>query len=89
MIERPEWEVVDSAPTRPPPSHVLEMLLGRHWRWKVGGFAVLASGLLILLLTVMGAVMVILVVGAFVTLAIGKVTHWLRDKRVSNLPCRK
>jgi hypothetical protein len=90
MIERPEWELVDPAPAQAhKPSHALEALLGPHWRWKVAGLAVLATGLVVFFLTIVSALALIVVSGGLLSLAIGKVMYWMRDKRVSTLPRRK
>jgi hypothetical protein len=96
MIERPEWELVDPAPAqeahRPShahrPLHVLEALLGPHWRWKAAGLAVLATGLVVFFLTIVSALALIVVSAGLLSLAIGKVMYWMRGKRVSTLPRR-
>jgi uncharacterized membrane protein HdeD (DUF308 family) len=90
MIEKPEWEIVDSAPAQAHrPAHVLETLLGAHWRWKVAGLAILATGLLVFFLTIVSALALMVVIGGFLSLAIGRVVHWLRAKRVSIPPHQK
>jgi uncharacterized membrane protein HdeD (DUF308 family) len=90
MIERPEWELVEPAPAeahRPP--HLLQALLGPHWRWKVAGLAVLATGLVVFFLTIASVLALLVVIGGLLSLAIGKVMHWMRDGRVSTLPRQK
>lgn len=90
MIERSEWELVDPAPAQArKPSHALEVLFGPHWRWKVAGLAVLATGFVVFFLTIVSALALIVVSGGLLSLAIGKVMYWMRDKRVSTLPRRK
>lgn len=91
MIERPEWELVDPAPAQEAhrPLHVLEALLGPHWRWKAAGLAVLATGLVVFFLTIVSALALIVVSAGLLSLAIGKVMYWMRGKRVSTLPRRK
>jgi uncharacterized membrane protein HdeD (DUF308 family) len=90
MIERTEWEIVDSAPAQAHQTpHMLKALLGPHWRWKAAGLAVLATGILVFLLTIVSALAVIVVTGGLLSLTIGKVMHWMRDRQVSTLPRRK
>jgi uncharacterized membrane protein HdeD (DUF308 family) len=90
MIERPEWEIVDSAPAQAHQAlHALEALFGPHWRWKVGGLAILATGLVVFFLTIASVLALLVVIGGLLSLAIGKVMHWMRDGRVSTLPRQK
>jgi hypothetical protein len=68
--------------------HVLEALLGPHWRWKAAGLAILATGLVVFFLTIVSALALIVVSAGLLSLAIGKVIYWMRGKRVSTLPRR-
>lgn len=83
MTERVEWEVVDESPraTRPTPRRLMEMLLGRWWRWKIAGVAIAAALALVLLATVAGVILVLMVAVGCLSFGIGKLTRWLQTKR--------
>lgn len=88
MSEKIEWEVVDEAGPRAsagaPPSlgEVLKAMLGRHWRWKIAGAAIVGTIILALILTLTGVVALVMVSVAVLSVAISKLRRWIgRDRR--------
>ena len=79
MAEKIEWEVLDAPPsgTRPTPRQLMQKLLGRGWRWKVGGAAALASMVLLFFAALVSMMVVVLTVGAILSLGIRKIRRWL------------
>lgn len=88
MTEKTEWELLDGPPSgeRPTLRHVLKALLGRHWMWKIAGVAVVASLALVLLAMLAGVVIVLMAVGAILSIGIASLRRWLgRDQRSRHL----
>jgi len=85
MSGKMEWEVVD-APVpeaqlphaRPTLRQLMQALLGRWWRWKLIGAAVVASLALALLVSLAGIAMLVVSVAALLSIAIGKFRQSLR-----------
>lgn len=91
MNEHTEWELLDAPPSdagrqprpRPRLQDVLKALLGPHWRWKTFGMAVLASMMLVLLVTLTGIALVLVAAGALLSIGAAKLRRWLaRERRV-------
>lgn len=89
MTEKTDWELVDGpSPAAPAPTlqEMLRALLGRHWRWKLAGIAIVAALALTLVITlavtVAGVAVVLLGAGALLSLAIAKLRRWIgREQR--------
>lgn len=86
MNDHTEWEIVDdpsSAPPRPRASlgQTLQGLLGRWWRWKVAGAAVLATLALAIVAALTGVAILVFASVAVLTIAISKLTQWLRGNQ--------
>lgn len=87
MNEHTEWEVLDAPPSdagrqaRPRLQDVLKALLGPHWRWKIFGMAVLASMMLVLLVTLTGIALVLVAAGALLSIGAAKLRRWLARER--------
>lgn len=66
MNRQNEWEVVDSSPhqRRPRVGDLLQVLLGPHWRWKIAGFAILATAAITLGVLIAGVFFVGVVTAA-------------------------
>ncbi|GAB3552310.1 hypothetical protein GCM10027343_37710 [Noviherbaspirillum agri] len=80
MNDKSDWELVDdgAAPrAKPALRDVLKAMLGRHWRWKIAGIALVSTLLLALLITVTGVVALLLIAGAMLSIGIGKLRQWL------------
>ena len=79
MTEKAEWELVD-APlpgARPTLREVLKALLGRHWGWKLLGTAIIASLVLALMVMLTGMAVLLVTVGAVLSIGIGKLRQLL------------
>lgn len=82
MTEKTEWEVVDapSQDRRPSLQQLLRNLLGRWWRWKIAGVAVVLGLALTFFLTVAAVFVVGLVTVALISLVVAKLRLWLRSR---------
>lgn len=85
MAEKIEWEVLDAPPssTRSTPRQSMQKLLGRGWRWKVGGAVALAGLILLFFAALVSMVVVVLTVGAILSLGIRKMRRWLHRDSAS------
>lgn len=87
MSEKVEWEIVDDAPRRNSGAwqsasgptgpnaaygHPLQALLGRWWRWKVAGVALVAVCLLTLVAIFAGVFVLAAAAGVLLSLAVAK-----------------
>lgn len=88
MTEKTDWEVVDapSPNTRPPLRQLMKKLLGRWWRWKLGGAAVLAGLAVAFFAAVIGVIVVVMIVGVILSLGVNKIRRWLHHGRASTHP---
>jgi hypothetical protein len=88
MTDKVEWELVDgerasgwqdtgSREAPPTPQQALRALLGRWWRWKILGVAVVVGLLLVLLATVAGVVVLVAASVAAVAIAAAKIRQLL------------
>ncbi|RZI44654.1 hypothetical protein EGT07_04375 [Herbaspirillum sp. HC18] len=92
MTERVEWELVD-APAASGKRHAgqatreaLHALLGRQWKWKIAGTAIVTLLMVALLATLTGAVVLLFVAGTLLSVGIRKLKAWFGyGGRSSNL----
>jgi hypothetical protein len=84
MKEKVEWEIVDeraprwdsgawqSAASGAAPTNLLQAMLGRWWRWKLAGFALVAVVALVLLAVFAGVFVLVALGGVILSLAVAK-----------------
>lgn len=81
MTERVEWEVVDGPPPgggkRQAAGEAMHMMLGRGWKWKIAGTAIVSLVTLALFATLTGALVLLFTVGTLLTVAVRKLKQWL------------
>lgn len=84
MTEKTDWELVDgpsSTAQAPTLRDMLRALLGRNWRWKIAGIGIVASLVLVLVVTLAitaaGVAFILLATGAVLSLGIAKLRRWL------------
>jgi len=94
MIEKTEWEIVDS----PPPNNgstadgrksflqVMQNLLGPWWRWKVAGATVIAVVALAFFAAVIGMIILIGTATAVVGIGASKLRQWGRQRGRASTP---
>lgn len=98
MIEKTEWEVIDDSATKARDSHrdplresryaaqsATEAMLGRWWKWKLAGVAVLALVAFAFFATVIGVAAMVLVALALLGAGIRKVRQWLGGGRSTSI----
>ncbi len=93
MTEKTEWEIVDTPSSQGererhggqahqslPPNlqQSMETMLGRWWRWKLAGAAIVMTAALVLIATVAGAVLLVAVLMALASLGVAKLRQWMR-----------
>ena len=99
MTQQTEWELVDEtgprdryaetgAGSRQTP-HLLQALLGRHWRWKLAGWATLGVVVLACLITFAGVVMIAAAAVAIVMAIVAQLQRWLFAKRRADIDLRR
>lgn len=86
MTERVEWEVVDSGPSpgsgkRQAAGEAMRMMLGRGWKWKIAGTAIVSLVTLALFATLTGALVLLFTAGTLLTIAVRKLKQWLTGGR--------
>lgn len=81
MTERVEWEVVDGPSAqsgkRQAAGEAMRTLLGRGWKWKIAGTAIVSLVTLALFATLTGALVLLFAAGTLITVAVRKVKQWL------------
>lgn len=84
MNEKTDWELLDGpSPAAKAPSlqELLRALLGRGWRWKLAGVAVIAGLVLALVvtlaITVAGVAIVLLGTAALLSLVVARLRRWI------------
>ena len=84
MTERVEWEVVDAPPAG---SHkraardAMHAMLGRGWKWKIAGTALVTVLTLAIFATLTGALVLLFVAGSLLSVAVRKLKQWLGSGR--------
>lgn len=93
MTEKTEWEIVDTpSPQREQERHgrqahqslppnlkqSMETMLGRWWRWKLAGAAIVMTAALVLIATVAGAVLLVAILMALASFGVAKIRQWMR-----------
>lgn len=85
MTERVEWEVVDGPPSgrskRQAAGEAMRMMLGRGWKWKIAGTAIVSLLTLALFATLTGALVLLFTAGTLLTVAMRKLKQWLVGSR--------
>lgn len=81
MTERVEWEVVD-APTpgrgkRHGAGEAMRAMLGRGWKWKIAGTAIVSVLTLAFFATLTGALVLLFTAGTLLSVAVRKLKQWL------------
>ena len=89
MTEKVEWEVVDAPAsnqgTRRAARETMQAMLGRWWKWKIAGTAIVSVLTLAFFATLTGALVLLFAAGTLLTVAVRKLKHWLAgDKRVTS-----
>lgn len=89
MTDQVEWELVD-APAASGKRHAgqatreaLHALLGRQWKWKIAGTAVVTVLILALLATLTGAMVLLFAAGTLLSFGVRKIKTWLGAGRSS------
>jgi hypothetical protein len=81
MTERVEWEVVDAPSARSgkrqAAGEAMRMMLGRGWKWKIAGTAIVSLVTLALFATLTGALVLLFTAGTLITVAVRKMKQWL------------
>ena len=90
MTEHVEWELVDGpAPNdkhhddkhrsdrRQTAQGAARMLLGRWWKWKIAGTAVVTLVTLAFFATLTGALVLLFAAGTLLSAGLRKLKHWL------------
>lgn len=98
MIEKTEWEVIDDSATKARNSgrdplrearyatqSATEAMLGRWWKWKLAGVAILAMVAFAFFATVIGVASVALVALAILGAGVRKVRQWLSGDRSTSV----
>jgi len=89
-LEQAEWEVVDNVGPQPRPraaqAAMMQALLGRWWRWKVAGMAVVACVMLALVAALAGVFFVLGLAVVLVSIAVAKIRQALRQHGSSITP---
>ena len=93
MTERVEWEVVDAPSStsrgkRYATGEAMRALLGRGWKWKIAGTAVVSALILALFATLTGALVLLFAAGTLVTVGVRKLKHWLAGERRETSPVK-
>ncbi|HYD59879.1 MAG TPA: hypothetical protein VEC35_05975 [Noviherbaspirillum sp.] len=87
MTEKVEWEVVDAPEAtgehrahrqaRYAAGEAMHAMLGRWWKWKVAGTAIVSVLTLALFATLTGALVLLFVAGTLLSLGVRKLKQWL------------
>jgi hypothetical protein len=87
MTEKVEWEVVDTPETagerrthrqaRYAAGEAMHAMLGRWWKWKVAGTAIVSVLTLALFATLTGALVLLFVAGTLLSIGVRKLKQWL------------
>jgi hypothetical protein len=89
MTQKTDWELLDTTARHTRPASLPDMLktlLGRHWRWKLAGIALVAGLALTLVIvfavTLAGIAVLVLGATALFSLAVARLRRWLgREQR--------
>lgn len=98
MIEKTEWEVIDDSATNTRDSsrdpfresryaarNATEAMLGRWWKWKLAGVAILAVVAFAFFATIIGVASMALVALALLGAGVRKVRQWLSGDRSTSV----
>ena len=84
MTERVEWEVVDTPTPGKGTRHgaygtrdAMRALLGRGWKWKIAGTAIVSVLTLAFFATLTGALVLLFTAGTLLSVAVRKLKQWL------------
>jgi len=66
----------------------MHAMLGRWWKWKIAGTAIVSVLTLALFATLTGALVLLFAAGTLLTLAVRKVKHWLAGDRRPATPMK-
>lgn len=91
MTEKVEWEVVDTpeagndrnarnehhARRVHATGEAMHAMLGRWWKWKIAGTAILTVATLALFATLTGALVLLFVAGTLLSVGVRKLKQWL------------
>lgn len=93
MTEKVEWEVVDAPETagdrharhagraHHTAGEAMQAMLGRWWKWKVAGTAIVTVLTLALFATLTGALVLLFVAGTLLSVGVRKLKQWLGTGR--------
>ena len=90
MIEKTEWEVIDApapderdagAQTPHGRPHLLGVLLGPWWRWKIASLAIVGSAVLLFFAAFAGVIVLLLFAAGLLALMVNKVRLWINRNR--------
>lgn len=89
MTERVEWEVVDGPSSkqgkRQAAGEAMRAMLGRGWKWKIAGTAIVSVVTLAFFAMLTGALVLLFAAGTLFTVAVRKLKQWLvGDKRTTS-----
>ena len=66
----------------------MHAMLGRWWKWKIAGTAIVSVLTLALFATLTGALVLLFAAGTLLTLAVRKLKHWLAGDRRPATPMK-
>ncbi|OWW22080.1 hypothetical protein [Noviherbaspirillum denitrificans] len=95
MTEKVEWEVVDDPSAkqqqhqqqyqqqfgRRTPGDAMRMMLGRGWKWKIAGTAIVSLVTLAFFATLTGALVLLFAAGTLLAAGVRKFKQWLTGER--------
>ena len=82
MTEKVDWELVDAPSSsdhgkRRATREAMHAMLGRWWKWKIAGTAVVTVLTLALFATLTGALVLLFVAGTLLSIGVRKLKQWL------------
>lgn len=84
MTERVEWEVVDDIAAqrgqhgqRHAAGEAMRAMLGRGWKWKIAGTAIVSLVTLAFFATLTGALVLLFAAGTLLAAGVRKLKQWL------------
>jgi len=90
MTERVEWEVVDETSTqgqkRRAAGEAMRTILGRGWKWKIAGTAIVSLVTLAFFATLTGALVLLFAAGTLLAALVRKLKQWLAGERRATSP---